>query len=66
MSYVIEYQSGLNVIATTPHPGPLAKVEFEATIGLLRHLMSGVTIARIFDPDGREVMSMLTPTVTGE
>jgi hypothetical protein len=66
MTFMIEYQSGLDIIARTSHPGPLAKVEFEATIGLLRHLMSGVTVARIFDPEGREVMSMLTPTVTGE
>ncbi|UVC12643.1 hypothetical protein IHQ71_31245 (plasmid) [Rhizobium sp. TH2] len=66
MTFMIEYQSGQNVIATTTHSGPLAKVEFEATIGLLRHLMSGVTVARIFDPEGHEVMSMQTPTVTGE
>lgn len=65
MAFMIEYRSDKDVIATTPHPGPLAKAEIEITIGLLRYLMSGVTVARILDQDGREVLNMPTPMVQG-
>lgn len=65
MAFMIEYRSDKDIIASTLHPGPLAKAEIEVTIGLLRYLTSGVTVARILDQDGREVLNMPTPMIHG-
>ena len=63
MPFLIEYRSDVDVFASTSHPGPLEKAKMEATIGLLRHLTSGVEDARILDTNGHEILNMPIPAV---